>query len=562
MHALPPDSRPKMGTLPEMSVGQGTRPRDVMLRFETFRLDRRGGLVRECESGQWEPVALGSRALELLFALAERHGELVTKSTLIDAVWPDIAVGDNNLTVQISVLRRHLDGGRAGGSCIQTIIGRGYRFLPLVSTQAVAPPLLNVSTDASRPGAAANVASSVPSVNELTGMPSVAVLPFTNLSDDREQEYFSDGVADDIITELSRNRSLFVIARNSGFTFKDYAIDVKKVGQELDVRYVVQGSVRRDANRIRIVAQLISAESGAHIWAERFDRDLADFFAVQDEITRAVVTAIDPAIAHAERARAMRKPPGSLSAWEAWQRALWHWSKGGDFSIARDFLLQAISMDPRFAPPHAMLAWLHTTRSTLAVGLPLRESVKLSEIEARTAIELDPRSSLAHAMLAWVFDHQGDRSAALEESETAIVLNANDPQGHLSKARVLILSGRPAEARESLATALRLDPRGPTAPSVMQHRCMGCYLERDYRTAETMSQRAMRAFPESPRPWLWLTATLGQLGRDDEARAALDTLIVGFPDYFKFITGGRPVYFRPEDHEHLLDGLRLAGWRA
>jgi adenylate cyclase len=551
-----------MGTHPEMSVGNGTHSRDITLRFETFRLDRRGGLFRECESGQWEPIALGSRALEVLFALAKQHGELVTKPELMDAVWPEIAVGDNNLTVQISMLRRHLDEGRAEGSCIQTIIGRGYRFLPLVSTQVVALPFANASMDAPGPRPAASVVSSLPKENEFTGMPSVAVLPFTNLSDDREQEYFSDGVADDIITELSRNRSLFVIARNSGFTYKSHAVDVRKVGLELDVRYVVQGSVRREVNRIRITAHLIDAESGTLIWAERFDRDLADFFAVQDEITRAIVTAIDPAISHAEQERAMRKPPGSLSAWEAWQRALWHWSKGGDFSTARDFLLQAIAMDPRFAPPHAMLAWLHTTQSTLAVGLPLRESVKLAEIEARTAIGLDPRSALAHAMLAWVFDHQGDRIVALEESETAIALNANDPQGHLSKARVLILSGRPAEAREPLATALRLDPRGPTAPSVMQHRCMGCYLERDYIAAEVMSRRAMHAFPESPRPWLWLTATLGQLGRDDEARAALDTLIVGFPDYFKFITGSRPAYLRPEDHEHLLDGLRKADWRA
>lgn len=390
--------------------------------------------------------------------------------------------------------------------------------------------------------------------------PSIAVLAFDNLSGDPEQEYFSDGVSDDIITELSRNRSLFVIARNSGFTYKGHAVDVKQVGRELGVRYVVEGSVRRDGNRIRIAAQLIDAETGNHIWAERYDRDLADLFTVQDEITRAMVVAIDPAISHAERERAMRKQPDSLSAWEAWQRALWHFSKDGDLSTARDFLLRAVALDPRFAPPHAMLAWLHISQATLGVGLPWRESVRLAEIEARTAIKLDPDSALAHSVLAWVFDHQGDRGSALEEAEIAIALNPNDPQGHLSRGRVLILSGRPAEAREPLATALRLDPRGPTAPSVMHHRAMGCYFEGDYLGAEAMARRAIRAYPGFLRPNLWLAAALGQLGRAVEARRALDTAITVSPGYFKFTTGSRPPYFRPEDFEQLLDGLRKAGW--
>jgi adenylate cyclase len=396
----------------------------------------------------------------------------------------------------------------------------------------------------------------------LPDRPSIAVLAFDNLSGDPEQEYFSDGVADDIITELSRNRSLFVIARNSGFTYKGHAVDVKRVGRELGVRYVVEGSVRRDGTRIRIAAQLIDAETGNHIWAERYDRDLADLFTVQDEITRAMVVAIDPAISHAERERAMRKSPDTLSAWEAWQRALWHWSKDGDFSTARDFLQRAVALDPRFAPPHAMLAWLYTSRATLGVGLPLGESVRLAEIEARTAIELDPGSVLAHSMLAWVFDHQGDQGTALEEAEIAIALNANDPHGHLIMGRVLILSGRPGEGREPLATALRFDPRGPTAPSMMHHRTMGCYFEGDYLGAEAMARRAIRAYPQFSRSYLWLAAALGQLGRAVEALGALDSAIAASPGYFKFNTGSRPPYFRPADYEHLLDGLRKAGWEG
>ena len=166
------------------------------------------------------------------------------------------------------------------------------------------------------------------------GKPSIAVLAFTNMSGDLEQEYFSDGIAADIITELSRNRSLFVIARNSSFTYKGRAVDVKQVARELGVRYVVEGSVRRDGNRIRVSAQLIDAHSGNHIWGERFNRDLTDIFEVQDEITGAITTAINPAISHAERQRAMQKAPENLGAWEAYQQALWHWSKQGSARLS------------------------------------------------------------------------------------------------------------------------------------------------------------------------------------------------------------------------------------
>src|SRR5262249_30424210 len=158
--------------------------------------------------------------------------------------------------------------------------------------------------------------------------PSIAVLPFTNMSGDPEQEFFADGIAEDIITTLSRYPSLFVIARNSSFTYKGRAVDVKQVGRELGVRYALEGSVRKAGNRIRVTAQLVEAEAGNHVWAERYDRELADIFAMQDEITEAVTIAIAPAVADAERQRAMRKPPGSLDAWAAYQRGLWHFGKG------------------------------------------------------------------------------------------------------------------------------------------------------------------------------------------------------------------------------------------
>src|SRR6202035_4330614 len=203
-----------------------------------------------------------------------------------------------------------------------------------------------------RVGAAESLAPALPD------KPSVAVLSFTNMSGDPEQEFFADGIAEDVITALSRYPSLFVIARNSSFTYKGRAVDVKQVGRELGVRYVLEGGLRKSGNRIRVTAQLVEAETGKHVWAERYDRDLADIFALQDEITEAVTIAIAPAIADAEQHRALRKPPGSLDAWAAFQRGLWHLSKYtvNDIALAQSFFQQAIDCDPSFSGGYGGLA--------------------------------------------------------------------------------------------------------------------------------------------------------------------------------------------------------------
>ena len=207
----------------------------------------------------------------------------------------------------------------------------------------------------------------------LPDKPSVAVLPFTNMSGDPEQEFVSDGIAEDVITALSHYPSLFVIARNSTFTYKGRAVDVKQVGRELGVRYVLEGSVRKAGNRIRVTAQLIEAETSNHVWAERYDRDLADIFAVQDELTEALTIALAPAIADAELRRAMRKPPGSLDAWAAYQRGLWHLSKAtpDDDATAEKFFKQAIDLDPTFAGGYSALALYQLQAAALYQKLDL-----------------------------------------------------------------------------------------------------------------------------------------------------------------------------------------------
>jgi adenylate cyclase len=236
----------------------------------------------------------------------------------------------------------------------------------------------------------------------LPDKPSMAVLPFTNMSGDPEQEFVADGIAEDIITALSRYSSLFVIARNSCFTYKGRAVDVKQVGRELGVRYVLEGSVRKAGNRVRIAAQLVDAGTGNHIWAEHYDRNLADIFALQDEITEAVTTALAPAIADAEQHRALRKPPGSLDAWGAYQRGLWHLSKASaeDNALAEKFFQRAIDLDPIFAGGYTGLAAALDRAGQMFHTRDLAEALSAEEALARRAVELDGGDAGARARLA------------------------------------------------------------------------------------------------------------------------------------------------------------------
>jgi len=264
---------------------------DIFL-FEEFRLDRQGeGLSRRDQRGVFVPVSIGPRALDVLAVLVERAGTLVLKEEIIAAVWGRTVVENANLTVQISALRRVLDQGRSEeGSCIQTVAARGYRFLPTVTIGK--PALRSERSGGPR---------SVPPL-------SIVVLPFSNLSNDPEQRYFADGITDDLTTDLSRIENAFVISRNTAFTYMDKPVDAKQIGRELGVRYVLEGSIRRSGDQIRVNAQLIDAETAAHIWAERFDRTASGLFALQDEITSRIAVALDLELVAAEAGRPTEHP--------------------------------------------------------------------------------------------------------------------------------------------------------------------------------------------------------------------------------------------------------------
>ena len=345
--------RTKRGKEPGLSVSGDMIARETVFRFGVFRLDRQRGVFRLHPASGWEPVVLGSRALDLLIALAERPGELVSKQELMAAVWPGMAVEEANLTVQISALRRLLDEGRAEGSNIQTVIGRGYRFLPAVATHpedeicpaAPAPATDPVAESADerpehlpgrvwRPMAAAlggivivalllavgwqgGWLSSTPSPPPL----SIVVLPFENLSGDPKDDYLAEAITDDLTTDLSHIPAAFVIARESAYTYKGKPEDVRNIGHELGVRYLIEGSVRRIDATLRINVQLTSAQTGKHLWSDRFDEQIIELAAGQEQAVARMSDSLGISLVDIESARGMRERPTNPAAFDLLLRA-------------------------------------------------------------------------------------------------------------------------------------------------------------------------------------------------------------------------------------------------
>jgi adenylate cyclase len=414
-----------------------------------------------------------------------------------------------------------------------------------------------------RAGPAEEPFSAPPQPLPLPDKPSIAVLPFANMSSDPEQEFFADGIAEDVITALSRYPSLFVIARNSSFTYKGRAVDVKQVGYELGVRYVLEGSVRTAGNRIRVTGQLVEAETGKHVWAERYDRDLADIFAVQDEITEAVTIATAPAIAAAEQQRAMRKPPGSLDAWAAYQRGLWHLGQAtaNDYELAENFFRQAIDLDRNFPDSYCGLAMTELRSAVIFRTRGLAEAQSSAERLARYSMALDGNNAFAHSCLSFALFGRGDHRGALAAADRALALSPNLASGYFQRGSALIYLGRPQEGLGDLQTSLRLEPRGSNFAQSLYHMVIGFYYSRAYDQAVEAAEHLIRSFPEYPPSYRWLAAAYGQLGCGAEAEEALRKALAIEPAWFDPLGGRHAPWRRPEYFAHLLEGLRKAGWR-
>ncbi len=419
-----------------------------------------------------------------------------------------------------------------------------------------------------RTAAAEPTAAPVPAGEGDTGMalslpakPSIAVLPLDNMSGDAEQEYFADGITEDIITELSRFNSLFVIARNSTFTFKGQSLEIKEIGRRLGVRYVVEGSVRKAGKRLRITAQLIDAVTDAHLWAERYDRDLDDIFDVQDEVTQAIVTAIEPHLASTERERARRKPPENLGAWESYQRGLWHLYRhtADDSAEGQEAFRRAIELEPDFAAPHAALAFL--LYYEVVGGLVGDPGDRLSRAlaEARAAIAADEWDAFGHEVLGRILLLHGEHDASIAAHETSLALNPNYANAHYGLAFALCFTGQPEQAMRELDEAERLSPHDPLLWAFMVIKSFALTLLRRYDEALVWAKRGQQG--PTLTAWAYFTEAvpLAHLGRDEEARQALERAFTIKPDlstgYFEQVLRFKD----PAEMDHVMGGLYKAG---
>ena len=389
--------------------------------------------------------------------------------------------------------------------------------------------------------------------------PSIAVLPFTNMSGDAEQEYFSDGMTEDLITDLSKVSALFVIARNSSFAYKGRAVKVQEIGRDLGVRFVLEGSIRKSGNRVRIAAQLIDAESGGHLWAERFDRDLTDIFATQDEVVEKIVRALAVTLTHGEEKRLRRRGTENVVAYEAVLRAreLLGGATRETVAQARAMYRRAIELDPTYAVPHAGLA--ATSVSNYVSDWADDPDAELDQAErwARCALELDDSEPFAHMALGHVMLWRRDHDGALAEFRSMIALDPNFAQGYAATGLALMYAGRAAEALEPFALAMRLDPHYPSI--VLHYVAQANFSLGNYGTAAKQLTKRIARTPGTDSSRMMLAACYGHLGRAEEARAIWAELMKVNPEFSLAQRERVLPYKDPRDFARIAEGLAKAG---
>ena len=509
--------------------------------FESFRLDRRGGgLFRNDDDGGEAPIPIGSRALDILGVLVAQPGEVVSEKEIIDAFWPGTVVEDSNLTVQISTLRRVLDQGRAEGSCIQTIAGHGYRFVGRVTREGE--------------GARRRL--------------SIVVLPFTNLSEDREQQYFADGITEDVTTDLSRIENMFVISRNTAFTYRNRSIHTKQIGRELRVRYVLEGSIRRSGPRVRISVQLIDAESDIHLWAERFDGDSGDLFALQDEITIWISVAVGSELVIAAAAQPTEQPD-ALDYTFRGRAALSKPPTRDNYAEVISLFERALAIDPRSVE----------AQSWLAIALARRKLDQMNDSAAsadadiaraeglvRQALAVSPSSPRAHFAKGDVLCARNELAEAIPEFETVLASNRNSVDALAIIGRCKIFIGMIDEAISLVEQALRLSPRDRWTGVWCSWIGQAHLLQSRTDKAILWLEKGRSANPALPIVRLYLAAAYALKGERERAPAELaEARRLGGGDRFSSVASTKAVGFYGVPKVHALyeatvfAGLRKAG---
>ncbi len=504
---------------------------------------------RELRRGS-RAIAVEPQVFDLLVYLVRNRDRVVSKDDLIASVWEGRIVSESTLTSRINATRTAVGDNGKDQKLIRTVARKGLRFVGAVHegpTGAESVPVPDPSDDA-------------PLQPVLSSdRPAIAVLPFTNMSGDSEQDYFSDGISEDIITALSKLRWFLVMSRNSSFVYKGKAVHIKQVAEELGVRYVVEGSVRKSGDQVRITAQLNDVTTGSHIWAEHYDRDLTDVFGVQDDITESIVAAVEPQLYAAESFRARRKPPDSMDAWDLVMRALsFYWRvTRQDNVVAQALLEKAIAIDPNYGQALGVLATsqtfcAHMGWADMATAIPIAERAALAAISA------DSEDPWAHNALGCVYLFTRRFDDSLSEFELALQLNPNFSlaQGYYGLA--LSYCGHWEEADLAAQRALRLSPRDPFSAIYCGIAAYAQFVGRNYDEAMRLSREAIRQRGDFVGAHRVFTAASGMAGHA-EAAVALQELQRAQPNIsLSWIATEMPMA-READKEHYLEGLRRAG---
>ena len=501
------------------------------------------------------PIAVQPQVFDLLLHLVQNSNRVVSKDDLIASVWGGRIVSDLTIASRLNAARKAIGDSGDEQRLIRTFPRKGVRFIGEVRTR----PRGDQPSHAAAPSLAERKEHASPAVPPPDG-PAIAVLPFVSMSGEPEQEHFSDGISEDIITALSKLHWFFVIARNSSFIYKGKSVPLKQVAEELGVGYVIEGSVRKTGDRVRITAQLNDAATGAQIWAERYERHLTDVFAVQDEIAEAIVAAIEPQVYAAENFRAQRKPPGSLHAWELVMQALSHfWQVAPHHNVAAQLLLEkAIAIEPNYGRALGILAVSHTFDAQLG-WKDRKTSMPIADRMAQAALRADDEDPWAHLALATVHVNLGRYEASLAEFETALRINPNFPLALGVYGLVLCYCDRWKEGNEAARRALRLSPRDPLAAIYNGVASYAEFIERNYDESIRLARDGIRQRFDFVGAHRMLTAAAGMAGESDLARAALRDLRRIHPGVsLAWMASQLPIRL-PGQLEHFLEGLRRAG---
>ena len=492
-----------------------------------------------------KPVAIEPQVFDLLVYLLRNRDRVVSKDDLIAGVWAGRIVSESTLTSRINAARKALGDSGEKQAFIRTFAKKGLRFIASV----------RVSGDARTP-------SSPPEAQGQTReKPSIAVLPFTNLGGTPEYDSFVDGVTEEIITALSRVRWFFVIARGSSFAYRRAENEATQAAEELGVRYVLTGSVRRAGERIRVNARLVDASNRSNLWARSFDRALADIFDVQDEITQTIVGALEPELSRAERERARIKHRDSLDAWSIYQRGMFHLYRytKKDLAKARQLFEQAIGIDPELGPAYAGIAEAYHYEVVYGFADSPDHNREAAIGFAQHAVALDRDDAIAHCALGRARYLRREYAAAISELELAVSLNPSLALAHYGLGAAMVFSGRPGEAFGHLGTAIRLSPQDPNMGSYLVRIAEAKYLTGDDEGAVGFALRALAQPGFQWSRYAILIAALGQLGRLEEARRYLAETSAVRPNFSVAFVRTMHPFSRDMGAERYYEGLRKAG---